>query len=257
MLPDHAQQLAQARRSTLVLFALAVLLPAGCNVPLARQARKLEALAVEGVPVDATVTQIDAQRTVHLRYMLGESTHTWSVRSDEAPGARVGGVVPVAVLPSHPSTLVVGDRSNALAKAAAGRAFAWKLDLGLLWFFGFAGVLSAWQYERMRRTGRTERDDPTGYRARLMLTGVWMAPIVLAIFVHHARDAAAKGEPAWLVPLAGVFALGVLGGTVAFVLREGRTKAAERAATLAKWAFPLALAVGVARLLLWLVVGSG
>lgn len=252
-----AERLQQTRRSAIVLFALAVLLPAGCHVPLARQMAKLEALAAVGEARDATVTKVDAQGTVYLRYEYAGNTYDTSVRRDDAPSATVDGTLRIAVLPTHPTTVVVGDRQNAIARAATSRSLAWKIELGLFWFFGFGGGMGAWQYERMRRTGLTERDDPEGYRRRLWLTGIWLAPLLLAVFAHHASDAAAKGEPAWIVPLGAVFALGVLGATMAFVLREGVAKAAERAASLARWCVPLAVALALARLVLWLVAGAG
>jgi MFS family permease len=157
------------------------------------------------------------------------------------------------VLIEDPTVIAVGDRDRAAQKAKETRTLALKLDVGLLWFFGFGAGLSAWQYRRAKRTGRTERQDRGAYRARLVLSGLWIAPLIALIFAHHWLEGRALGESPWPVLLGVVLTLGILAGTGWYVQREGQEKTNERSRRILRWAVPLAISVASIRLLAWLV----
>ena len=253
MTSDLSHQLTRALRSVAVLFVLALVLPAGCHTLFARQASKLDALADHGVQLEAMVSRIDAQRTVFLDYTLDAKPYAWNISLDEAPDAVAGRPLVVAVLPEEPTTLVVGDKHRAADKAIKNRAFAWRVDLGLFWFFGFGAALGTWQYQRMKRTGLTERDDPNAYRTRLVLSGIWLAPFLVMTFGHHWLEGQARGESPWAAALGVVLCVGLLGAIGYHLLREGQSHVAQRGARLVKWAVPLAVFASAIRLVLWLI----
>lgn len=200
MAADVSTQLRQARRSALVLALLALGLPAGCHTLFERQARRFDAVVHHGAQVDATVSRVDAHGG-YIVYTVAGQELTSSVGPDDAHGIVPGQTLSLTVLPEAPTLFVVGTRSRATEKASKSRAFAIQVDLGLVWFFGFAAAMSAWQYQRMKRTGRTEAIDRGAYRARLMLCGIWIAPLFTMIFALHWLDGRARGESAWPIVL--------------------------------------------------------
>ena len=94
--------------------------------------------------------------------------------------------------------------------------------------------------------------DPRTVRRRLAVVGVILLPLLLLVFGWHARDALRHGESLWPVVLGAGLSLAVLGGTVAYVTREGRANVARRAARLMKWVAPIAAAIAALRAVAWL-----
>lgn len=240
-------------RSSLVLAILAVLIPATLYSLFHRQARRLDALADHAQLADATVT---ARRdgTTFYSYTVGGTTHSWSVRDGEAP-LKVGETFAVSYLPEVPSFSRPGtDRSVVAAEASSNRSFTGKVVAGAFWFFAANVIICQVRLRRLRATGRTEVDDPQAYRTRLFLTGVLLlAPMLALVFGWHATDALRRNESMWPVVLGAVIALGVLGGTTFYVLREGVAGAATRSMRVLKWAVPLAIAFAALRGLAWIV----
>ncbi len=241
------------RRWSLALALLAVLLPGALYGLFHRQARRLDALADHGQLAEATVTARREGSTFYT-YVVEGTRHTWSVRDGEAPYA-VGETLAITYLPELPSFSRPGsNRSVAAAEAAANRSFAGKMVVGLFWFFAANVLVHQVRLRRLRATGRTEVDDPRGHRTRLILTGVLLvAPMLALVFGWHATDARDRSETSWPVVLGAVVALGVLGGTLFYVLRHGVAHASRRAARVLTWALPLVMAVAVVRALAWIV----
>jgi hypothetical protein len=253
--PDVDAVVRSLVRARAVLVALAIALPAGCFGLFERQARRLDALAEDGVVVTATVTALGgagAEGSTSYAYEVDGVRHAWSVRRDEAPHD-VGATFPIVVSRRDPSLSLPGaDRSIGAARAAETRAFGWKVEAGLLWFLGANALFAHLRLRRIRRTRLTDVDDPVAYRRRLALGGAMLAPMIGGIVLWHAGDATRRGESLWPVAIAGVLGVAIAVGTGAYVLREGRGQAGARAARLMRWAVPLAVAIAALRLVVWL-----
>ena len=255
MKPNLAGHLRDARRSALVMAALAVGLPALFTALADHHARQLDDLANHGVPVTALVSRVDSDGIGYVAYDVDGRAYASSIGRGDAPPMHSGQTLSLVVLPETPTRFAAGDRGHATAMANDTRRLAWQVDLGLLWFFGYGAALSAWQYRRWRRTGRTEHHDRRAYRARLALSAVWLAPFVALIFGRRWLDDHAAGESPWPTLLAAAFTLGIVGGTGWYVMRAGHPHVGERAARIMRWAAPLAIAAASLKLYAWLIAG--
>lgn len=240
-------------RSIGVLLAIAILVPLGLYALFERQARRLEALGDHGEPVVATVTGISGDGSVHYAYAVDGTPYTWSVAPEDAP-YDVGHVFTAHYLPEDPAFSRPGpDRSVATREAADNRAGTWPGLLAFFWFFAAFAISSAIELRALRQLGAEAYASPEALparmRRRLATLALVVGPLLVAIFAWHARDAEARGESMVGVVLGVVVALGVLGGTLYYALREGPAQASARAARLARWAAPLAAAIAVLRLI--------
>lgn len=240
-------------RSSLVCAILAVLIPAGLYALFGRQARRLEALADHGLITDAAVTG-RRNGTTFYAYTVDGTAYSWSVRDGEAP-MTVGETFAVTYLPEVPSFSRPGTGGSvAAAEAASNRRFAGKTVAGFFWFFAANSLIFQVSLRRLRATGRTEADDPPAYRTRLLLTGLLLvAPMLALVFGWHATEALRQNETIWPVVLGAVLGVGVLGGTVFYVLRGGIANATSRARAVLRWSVPLAIAIAMVRAFAWLL----
>ena len=250
--PDPRRMEQSLTRSAIVLALMAVLVPFGLHVLFERQARRLEALGDHGVPVIATVTGITGDRSVVYEYVVDGQRYEWSVAPDQAPPT-VGATFEAHYLPEDPSFNRPGDRSVATLEAASNRSGTWKGLLGFFWFFGAFAGFSLIELRVLRRVGIDAFTSPEGraaaIRRRLFLLGGAVVPILIAIGLWHARDAETRGESVVPVLLGMLLSFGIIGGTLVYALREGPSRASERAARLARWAAPVAIVIAILRVL--------
>jgi hypothetical protein len=155
-LPESREALARLAAAQLrwsfVFLLLGILLPLGLRALLERQARRLDALASDGVTAEATVTAIDRRGssayTVY-EYSVDGTRHTWNVARVEAPFA-VGERFAVLCSPAHPGlSRPTTDRARVRAEAAGNRSLTLKLMLGVLIFFGVNAILSFRKFWRL------------------------------------------------------------------------------------------------------------
>jgi hypothetical protein len=250
-----AKQLRSLERGRLAFGLLALTVPTGLYVLFERQARFLDALADHGEIAQATVVGVSRQGSqafVDYSYQVDGRSYTWDVKQEEAPYP-VGQSFPVVYLPEHPTLTILGtDRSKAIARAAANRAFSWKTVAGLFAFFFAVTVLCHVQLGTRRKRRRALLDDPRAYRRRLIGSGAVLVPILALVFGWHTRDALSKGESLWPEVIGLVVVLSILGGTFYYAAREGPAQSAARAARVARWIVPLAMGVAALRLIAWL-----
>ena len=71
--------------------------------------------------------------------------------------------------------------------------------------------------------------------------------LVLGVAALHAKDAIEEGESLVPVAMALVVGLGLVLGPLAFASRGGPDRAAERSATLTRWAIPVLIVVTALR----------
>jgi hypothetical protein len=229
-------------------------LPFGAHALFERQAKRLDALGDHGAPATATVTRVDQARTVFYAYEIDGATYDWSVKQSAAPYP-AGETFPIIFLPELPSFSRPGsDNSIATAEAASNRAFARNAEITMFLFFGINMIACHFGLRRLRTTGLTETNDATAYRWRLIFAGLALSTLLVPMIAFHVQDAARHGESLWPVVLGFVFGLAILGGTVFYLLREGRANASARSARLMKWIAPLAIGVAMIRLIAWLAV---
>src|SRR4051812_19150738 len=152
--PAALAKLADAQGRWCVLFlALAIVLPLAVRPLFERQARRLDALAADGVVVEATVTAVETNGnhvyTVY-QYGAGGTTHSWDVARAEAP-YDLGAHFSVLYLPAHPDlSRPTTDRARVRAEAANNRSITLKVMLGLFLFFAFNTLLSAHKLWKLR-----------------------------------------------------------------------------------------------------------
>jgi hypothetical protein len=237
----------------LIFGALTIGLPLAQNALFERQAKRLDALGDHGKDATATVTGVSGDGSVFYAYEVAGATHDWSVKQSAAP-YRVGETFPILYLPEHPSFSRPGaDRTIAITEAAENRGFARNAEIMMFLFFGIITIGCHFGLRRLRSTGQTERDDAVAYRGRLIFAGLALSTLLVPMFAFHVRDAARHGESVLPVVLGIVLSLGILGGTVFYLLRHGRANVAARTARMMKWVAPLAVIVAILRLIAWLV----
>jgi hypothetical protein len=240
------------------LLVAAVLLPGALYGLFERQARRLDALGEHGVVTPALVTDVRRQggaTYVDYEHRFGGETFHWNVGQELAPYP-VGARFDIVVLREDPSLSRPGaDRKVGTAEAAENRR-------GTRWVivaFG-ASILVAALYsevlgQRLRSRGTAELTDPAAVRVRLLLAGMVLVPGLLLVFGFHLQDAIGRGQSVWPVLLSIPLSLGILGGTVAYVLRLGPAGAADRARRLLAWVAPAAVALALLRAALYFLGG--
>jgi hypothetical protein len=220
-----------------------------------RQARRLDALATHGKPVDAQVTAVSRDNGITFyAYRVGGNEYTWNVARAEAPFA-VGQVFPATYLPEDPSfSRPSVDPDLAARKAARTRNLAWKTCLGaaalLLLFCGLVHR----ELRRLRTRATSERTDPKAYKQRLRFTALALLPIFLMIGGFHFQDALERGESVVPVIMGLAVCAGIVGGVFYFVGRNGPRKARERSMKVLRWVVPLAIGIALLRLIALIIM---
>jgi len=239
------------------LLLVAVAGPGGLWALFERQNQRLEVLGASGEVAQATIVEVSRQNGkdfADYEYRVGGERYTGNVDATKVPRAAVGEAFTIVYSPGDPSLSIPGaDRSRATAEASSNRSVGRKICGGLFFFFAFNALICEVRLRRLRKTGRTEATDPKAYRTRLVLTAIMLTLILVPLFAWHLADARQRGESVWPVAIGIVTSLAVLGGTGAYVLREGRAHASQRSVRLLKWAAPLATGVAAIRLLAWLM----
>ncbi len=238
-----------------MLAAIALLVPLALHLLFERQARRLDALADHGATTTASVTRVSGDFADYA-YDVDGLSHTWGVGASDVPA--LGERFVVRYLPEEPSFSRPGaDPSVAASEAASNRSFAWKLLLGIFWFFGTFALQGAFELAVLRRMGAEAyaRADalPARMRRRLVLVAITLLPILAVIVGWHALDGAKHGEPPAVALIGGALSLAVLGGALAYALREGPGQASTRAARMMRWGVPIAFGVAALRVLAMLV----
>lgn len=200
----------------------------------------------------ASVTRVNAHYAEYA-YVVSGATFTGSVSEELAPHG-VGDTFAVLYLPEAPSFTRAGvERARVAAEASANRGVSAKVIGGVAYFFGFFALLCHLRVRRLRETGLTEHDDPVAYRTRLLLTAAFFVPILASIFGWHAQEAARRGESGSAVVIGAIVSVAVLGGSLVYVLREGRAHVAARTAQMMRWVAPLIVGSAALRALVWLI----
>ena len=246
----HSTRLESLTRWRAGLAIASVVLPLALFAVLERQARRLDALAAEGSPVEAHVTGISRdRRTTYYAYRVSGVEYTWSVAREEAAHA-TGESFTATYLPSDPSlSRPFAERSLAAAESARNRSFAWKVVLGLALFLGFFAFVAHRDLRRLGVGAPSELSDPAAYRRRLAVTGLILVPVLIAVTGFHLQDALEKGESIVPVVVGLALVLGIVGGVFFVVARKGPSEARERASKLMRWLAPIAVGAGLLRLL--------
>jgi cation transport ATPase len=240
-------------RMRLVLVLVALVVPGALYGLFARQARRLDALGARGEVMQATATGVSRQY-VNYAYAVDGVTYTWNVGRNELPEAVVGDAFPIVYSPEDPALSRPGtDRAKAATEAASNRTFARRAVAGVFAFFALTAVTCEVSLRRLRRKSQSGVAQPQEYRTRLLLAGVTLVPLLVLVFGWHLGESLRRDGSVWPAVLGMVVALSVLGGTALYVLREGRTQAAARAARVLRWAAPVAIAIAALRLLGWLL----
>jgi hypothetical protein len=233
------------------LAIVAIALPLALFALFERQARRLDALGERGVVGEATVTHATEQYTDYAYDVAGQH-YTWNVARHVAPYA-MGETFAIVYVPDDPALNRPGkERARGTEEAAANRSFARKVVGGVFAFLAFNLLIVDVRLRRLRLTGKTEHDDPTAYRTRLVMTGIMLFAMLAGISGWHAVDAREKGESVVPVVLGAIFAAAIIAGTWLYVLRHGRAGANERAARIAKIAFPIVIGIALLRAIAWM-----
>jgi hypothetical protein len=250
--PAHVDRLIRSlTRARAWLLVLAIVLPLGYAGLVERHAHRLDALAQRGVAATAEVTDAHSD-WFKFAYDVAGTQHTGSADQND-PRRSVGDAVAITYDPQKPTFARPGDRATVGAKAASNRSFGWKVAAGVFYFFAANLVLTEVRLRRLRRTRRTEHDDPRAYLTRIVLSvALLVLPALAAVTSFHLADALARGEPAWVVVVPTVFAIALLVGTGAYVLRRGHAHVGSRSERLLRWVVPIAVLVAIVRALLWL-----
>jgi hypothetical protein len=239
-------------RSRWILLALALVPPTALHVLFARQARRLDAMGDHGVVGEAMIVRA-SESIAYYEYDVDGVRHDWNVSRSEAPYP-VGTKFPIVFVPEDPALSLPGDdRACGAVEAASNRAFAWKAEAGVFAFFAVFFVIGELRLRELRERGAEALTDPAAFRRRLGQSLAALAPLLVLVFGWHIADARDKGESVWPVVVGIVFALGVLFGSMSYVVRE----AAARSARILRIAAPLAAAVATIRLIVWLVSTAG
>lgn len=250
-----------AARIRSLVRARAGLLVAGVVLPLAlfglfeRQARRLDALAARGRPVEATVTAVTRDST-HYAYRVEGALHTWNVARRDAPYAP-GETFVVTYLPGDAGlSRPTADRSVGAEEAARNRGFSRKVVLGLaVILLGIAGLAHR-DLQRLRSGTMPDPTDPRVYRKRLWATSGVLLAVFALVSGLHARDALAKGESPWPVVIGLALAIAIVGGVFVVAGRAGPVHAKARLARAMRWIVPAAVALALLRLAAMLIVSQ-
>lgn len=247
------RRITSTRRWRNGLALAAVVVPVGCSALFERQAKRLDALAREGVATTAEVTAVDARGTIFYRYVVDGTEHRWNVAPGAAP-SQVGARFTAVYLPRDPTlSRPVATPAAVAAEAAGNRRFARRLALGEVLFFGLFAAMA------QRDLGRLRADadplDPAVYRERLREALAVIGLLAMGVSIAHGVDARAKGESLAPVALGMALVVAFVAGVVAYVARRGPGEAAGRSAKILRWAAPLAFAVALLRVVALLVAG--
>jgi hypothetical protein len=236
------------------LAVAAVLVPLALYVLFERQARRLDALASEGAPIEAQVTRVSGSITDYA-YRVDGVEYRWNVARERAPYA-VGQRFVATYLPSDPSlSRPIAERSLASVEAVHNRSFAGKVVVALALVLAFLAFLVHRDVRRAHSGAPSEATDPAAYRRRLALVGAVLLPLLLLITGYHAKDALERGESIVPVALGLALSLAIIGGVFFYAARNGPGEARARAAKLIRWVAPLAIGVALVRLLVFLFAG--
>lgn len=207
-------------RTRWVLLALALLLPLALHLLFERQARRLRALAEDGVVGEAEIVRATSEYTF-LAYEVGGARYDWNIGRSELPEP-VGARVPIVYLPEDPALVRPGtDRACGALEAARSRRFGRRLELGLFAFFGLFFLFGELQIHELRTRGAAVFTDPTLFRRRLALSFAMLAPFLGLLFGYHLEDARAKGESEGPVALGVVVSLTLIGGIFLYCTSAG------------------------------------
>lgn len=258
--PDLERMARDLSKWRAIFVVLALILPAIFYALFERQARRLDALGVHGVVMEATVTSTSGQGGTEFTdyaYEFDGKSYTWNVGQKEAPFP-IGRTFPIVVSRDDPSLSRPGtDIAIGTREAAKNRSFSSKAVGALFVFLAICALGCHLRLRRLRATGLTEANDPAAYRNRLIFMGALLSPFIVAMFLFGLSDAKEKGESIWPGIIGLGFGLAVLGGTLYFTLRHGPAHAQQRAARILKYAVPLAVIIAVLRLVIWMATGNG
>ncbi len=243
---DQARSLARLRTG---LAVAALVVPLGLFALLERQARRLEALADHGRPVQAWVTALSSGGgTTHYAYRVDGTEHRWNVAQDEAPHP-VGRLFTATYLPEDPSfSRPIAERARASAEAAQSRSFAWKVVLAAFLFLGLLALGAHRALGRLRAGGPSALAGPEAFGRRLAFFGLLSLAGALVVTGFHLQDAVDRGQSVLPVGLALAATLALVVGVGLFVARKGPEQARARAAKVLRWALPVGLALAALRL---------
>jgi hypothetical protein len=228
----------------------AVLLPLGLSVVFERQARRLDALASHGRPVEAQVTAVSRdQHTTFYAYQVDGKGYTWNVARGEAPFA-VGQRFPTTYLPEDPSlNRPIANPRLAAAESEENRRFSRKVVLGLGVLLLFFAGLAHRDLRRIRSGAPSELSDPKAYRRRLVATSAWLLPLLLLIGAFHVRDALEKGESVLPSAIASGLAMLIVAGIFFFSGRDGPWLAQQRSVKVLRWLSPMVIAFALLKMI--------
>jgi hypothetical protein len=217
---------------------------------LERQASRLDALAARGEPAEARVTAVSRdQAFTAYAYRVGGSEYTWDAARADAPFA-VGQSFRIVFLPDDPSfSRPFTDRGLAAQEAERNRSFSLKACVGVALILLLCAGLTHRDLKRLRNGTTSEWNDPKAYKQRLRATGAVLIALVLAVSAFHFSDAQARGESVIPVVLTALIGAGILASVLYFGGRDGPLKASERSAKIIRWVVPVAIGLGVVRLI--------
>jgi len=241
-------------RSRARLVIAAIVLPLALFLLLERQARRLDALATRGEPVDAQVTGVSGDNgTTFYAYRVDGTEYTWNVARAAAPFP-VGRTFQATYLPDDPSlSRPISDRSLAAAEAAGNRRFTWKVVLCLgLTLLLFAGLAHR-DLHRSRTGAPSEWADPKASKTRIVLAALLLLPGLVLIGSFHIGDAVEKGESVVPVVISLGVAIGIIGGFFFYTGREGPTRVGARSARVLRLVAPIAAGIALLRLVAMLL----
>jgi hypothetical protein len=221
-----------------------------------RQARRLDALAAHGEPVDAQVTGVSRDDTItYYAYRVNGNEYTWDVARTDAPFS-VGQVFQVIYLPEDPSlSRPFADRRLAAREAAGNRSFSLKVCSGVAFFLLVLAGLAQRDLRRLRSGAPSEIEDPHAYKRRLQFTALAFLSLFLLIGWFHTKDALEKGDSVVPELISLAFVAGILGCGFYLVARDGPLKARERAARMMRWIAPIVFGIALLRLAPFLLLG--
>lgn len=236
-------------------FAIAaVLLPLALFLLFERQARRLDALAMQGKQVEACVTAVSRDgSTVSYSYRVNGTDYTWSMARDDAPFP-VGHSFMAVYLPADPSfSRPLADRSLAALESARNRSFSWKLLLGIGLTLALIAALVHLDLRRIRRGAPPEASDPRAYRRRLAFIFLILVPLIVLIGGFHFHDAVRRGESIWPVAVGICIPIGIIAALFFFAGRRGPGEGRKLSSRILRWALPIAGGIALLRLMamLW------
>lgn len=236
-------------------FAIAaVVIPLALYLVFERQARRLDALALYGKPVEARVTAVSRDGdTTYYSYRVNGIEYSWSVMRNEAPYA-TGQAFTAFYSPSDPSLSRPIDRPGLAAdEAARNRKFAWKVVLGAALALALCTFMAHRDVCRIRSGAPSELSDPASYRRRIAITAVFIVLLLAAIGYFHVHDSLEQGESLWPVVIALGLSIAILAAMFIPALLGGPEKARQRSERILRWAVPVVVGIALVRLIVFIL----